>query len=72
MLLVHVSQRDGVGQELVEVIDALPARARVERDRHRDEMAEWLNFMSMLNGRERGSPHDLFGVKRFPGHGYSL
>ena len=60
------------GQREIHGFDAPSPRRESSRAGHRKKMAEWVNFMSMLNGRGRGSPHDLFGVKRFPGHGYSL
>ena len=48
MLLVEVPQRDRVGEDLVQVLDALPGDSLRERDRPVDHLAERLDLVRLL------------------------
>ena len=53
VLLVEIAERDGVGEHLVQVLDALTACVFVQADRH---------------GDHRTVPLDIFGVLTRPRH----
>ena len=62
MLLVHVAKRHRVGQQLVEVVDALFANFLAKRDRHRDDVPEGLDLVSLLVDDWRGAIAGRAGV----------
>src|SRR4029453_17355298 len=63
MFLVQISKGDRVGQELVEVVNALFARLFRQRDRHPHEMHKRLNLVSLLMSQRRGSFQNGFGFE---------
>jgi hypothetical protein len=48
MLFVHIAQRHGVGENLVEVLTAGRADLLIESDRQLGDFAVWLDFGGML------------------------
>src|SRR5207249_9037597 len=68
MLLVQISERDGVGKELVEVFNALFAGLFRQRDGHPHQMPKRLNLMGLLMGERRGPFQNGFGCERGFGH----
>jgi hypothetical protein len=51
MLFVQIAKRHRVGKELVEILDALLADARGQRDRKPDEVAVRLDLVRLLMGQ---------------------
>ena len=59
MLLVHVAERDTVGQHLIQILTTCAAFLFAERERHLHHVTVLLNLMSLLAG-DRGSPARIF------------
>src|SRR5258706_3598422 len=59
MFLVQVAKRHRVGQQLIEIVDALFARVFRQCNRHSDQVAERLDLVRGLPGDGRGTLQNL-------------
>ena len=63
MFLVQVSKRHRVGEELIQVLNALFTGLLRQRDRHPHEMPKRLNLVGLLMRERRGAFQNGFGVE---------
>src|SRR6266852_2627911 len=68
MFLVQVAKRPRVGQQLIEIVDALFARVFRQCNRHSDEVAERLDLVRVLPGDGRGALQNRVSVECRLGH----
>ena len=68
VLLVEITQRDRVGQQLVQVLYTFFARVLRQRDRHPNKMAIGLSLVGLLMRQGRRSLQDGFRVDRYVRH----
>src|ERR1043166_2934839 len=69
VLLVQIAQRDRVGQELVQLLDAFAARGFRQADWERNEKVVWLDLGRMLISDRRGVSHVDVSVDGLRRHG---
>jgi hypothetical protein len=68
MFLVQIAKRHGVGEQLIQILDALFARVFRQCDRHSNEMAEGLDLMRVLRGDGGGALQNRVSIERRLGH----
>src|SRR5258706_7335542 len=69
MFLVQVAKRHRVGQQLIEIVDALFARVFRQGNRHSDQVAERLDLVRVLPGDGRGTLQNRVSIECRLGHG---
>jgi hypothetical protein len=68
MFLVQITERHRVGEQLIQILDALFTRVFRQRDGHSDEMPERLDLVGFLRGDGSGAPQDRLSVEYRLGH----
>jgi hypothetical protein len=63
MFLVQVAKRHRVGQQLIEIVDALFARVFRQGNRHSDQVAERLDLVRVLPGDGRGTLQNRVSIE---------
>src|SRR5258706_6395150 len=71
MFLVQVAKRHRVGQQLIEIVNALFARVFRQGNRHSDQVAERLDLVRVLPGDGRGTLQNRVSIECRLGHGGS-